>query len=81
MGAHVNKGRKAWFYALDGIKAAPLVIGKAAPGDEVHVFESQFDAFAFMDKAGERSCIICTRGSGNGALVAGLIPESAAAML
>ena len=51
------------------------MIGELIAGDPVHIFESQWDAFAFMDKSGERSGIIVTRGASNGALVAGLIPK------
>ena len=65
-----------WRYAPVGTKAHPFVIGELIPGDHVHVFESQWDAFAFMDKSGERSGIIITRGASNGALAASLIPES-----
>ena len=64
--------KKQWCYS-QGAKVHPLVIGKLHPGDPVHVFESQWDAFAFMDVSGERSGIIITRGSENGKLVAGLI--------
>src|SRR5262249_47383683 len=46
-------------------------------GDTVHVFESYWDAFAFMDKSGERHGIIITRGASNGALVADVIPQNA----
>ena len=53
----------------------PLIIGELLPGDPVRVFESQWDGFAFLDASGERSGVIITRGSGNGGLVAGLIPS------
>ena len=49
------------------------------PGDPVHIFESQWDAFAFMDKSGERSGFVITRGATNGALVADLIPANSIA--
>jgi len=51
------------------------VIGELAPGGPVHVFESQWDGFAFMDKSGERSGVFITRGASNGAL-ADEIPEN-----
>src|SRR5215472_13526430 len=51
------------------------------PGDAVHVFESQWDAFAFMDLSGERSGLIITRGATNGARVAGVIPDHATVYL
>ena len=55
----------------------PLVIGELIAGNPVHVFESQWDAFAFLDISGERNGVIVTRGAGNGALVAGVVPERA----
>jgi hypothetical protein len=64
----------SWRYHPQGAKAHPLVIGELIAGESVHVFESQWDAFAFMDKSGERTGIIITRGAGNGALIAGLVP-------
>jgi hypothetical protein len=57
------------------------VIGELIPGELVHVFESQWDAFAFMDVSGERSGVTITRGASNGALVASLIPEASSAYL
>ena len=59
----------------------PLVIGELAAGDPVHVFESQWDAFAFMDNSGERGGIVISRGAGNGALVGGLLPETSTVYL
>jgi Protein of unknown function (DUF3631) len=64
----------SWRYYPEGVKTRPLVIGELIPGDPVHVFESQWDAFTFMDKSGERSGMILTRGASNGVLVSGLIP-------
>jgi len=63
----------SWRYFPQGAKVRPLVIGELSPSDTVHVFESQWDGFAFMDKSGERSGIIITRGASNGAVVADLI--------
>ena len=71
----------SWRYHPQGAKVRPLVIGELAAGDPVHVFESQWDAFAFMDKSGERSGIIVSRGAGNGASVGGLLPEDSTAYL
>src|SRR5262249_15655797 len=64
-----------WQYFPKGIKTAPLVIGETIPGDRVHVFESQWDAFSYMNVSGERDGIIITRGASNGVLVVGLIPS------
>jgi len=66
--------RPPWYYTK-GASAAPLVIGELNAGEPVHVWESQWDAFAFMDKSGERSGIIITRGASNGRSVAELIPK------
>ena len=77
VGAHYKpKHGDKWFYT-DGVKTLPLVIGELAAGDTVHVFESYWDAFAFMDVSGERDGIIITRGAGNGGLVKDVVPKSA----
>jgi hypothetical protein len=65
----------SWRYHPIGAKMRPLVVGELAAGEPVHVFESQWDAFAFMDVSGERGGIVISRGAGNGALVGGLLPE------
>jgi AAA domain/CHC2 zinc finger len=65
----------SWRYYPQGSKVRPLVIGELAAGDPVHLFESQWDAFSFMDRSGERSGIIITRGASNAALVCDCIPE------
>jgi hypothetical protein len=75
--AHVRAKNGAWYFTPKGTKTRPLVIGELVPGDTVHVFESQWDAFAFMAVSGERSGIVITRGASNGALVAGVIPQAA----
>jgi putative DNA primase/helicase len=67
----------SWRYYPQGAKVRPLVIGELIAGEPVHVFESQWDAFAFMDKSGERGGIIITRGASNGTLVADVIPQDA----
>jgi hypothetical protein len=77
VGVHFRLKSGSWIYEPKGIKAAPLVIGELLPGDSLHVFESQWDAFAFMSVSGERSGIVITRGASNGALVAGVIPQTA----
>jgi hypothetical protein len=70
-------GGSKWLRYPKGFNTRPMVIGQLLPGEPVHVFESQWDAFAFMDKSGERSGVIITFGSENGKLVAGLIPAGA----
>lgn len=73
--AHYRTTDERWQYHPEGIKAQPLVVGELEPGSPVHVFESQWDSFAFMDSSGERSGIIITRGASNGARVAELLPK------
>jgi hypothetical protein len=80
VGAHYKFAR-GWRYVPKGIKTRPFVIGELAPGDPVHVFESQWDGFTFMDKSGEYTGIVITRGSGNGALAADLIPAGSTTYL
>jgi DNA primase (bacterial type) len=75
--AHYRLKDGSWRYYPQGTKMSPLVIGELVAGGPVHLFESYWDAFAFMDKSGERSGIIITRGASNGALLAGVLPHSA----
>jgi AAA domain-containing protein/CHC2-type zinc finger protein len=75
--AHYRQKDGSWRYYPQGAKTRPFVIGQLISGDPVHVFESQWDAFALMDKSGEHSGILITRGASNGALVAGAIPQGA----
>jgi hypothetical protein len=82
VGAHCRpKDGKAWFYSPKGIKAAPLIIGELIAGDPIHVFESQWDAFAYMDKSGEQSGVIITRGASNGLLVGYVAAEGSTVYL
>lgn len=74
-----QKDTEKWYYHPNGVKVRPLVISELLAGEPVHVFESQWDGFAFMDISGERSGVVATRGASNGALVAGLISESSTA--
>jgi Protein of unknown function (DUF3987) len=76
VGAHVRQ-KNGWRYTPTGTKTRPLVIGELHNGGTVHVFESQWDAFAFMDVSDQKSSIVITRGASNGRLVAGVIPERA----
>src|SRR4030095_7408158 len=76
LAVHYRLKDGSWRYYPQGAKVRPLIIGELVPSDPVHVFESQWDAFAFMDRSEERSGIIVTRGASNGALVAGLIQEN-----
>ena len=75
--AHYRLKDGSWRYFPQGVTLRPFVIGELSPGDTAHVFESQWDAFTFMDISGERHGVIITRGAGNGALVADVIPKDA----
>ena len=75
LAAHYRPKDGSWRYFPQGAKVHPLVIGELAPGGPVHVFESQWDGFAFMDKSAERSGVFITRGASNGTL-ASEIPEN-----
>ena len=75
IGAHYRiKDDGSWRYT-QGANAAPLIIGELTPGDRVHVYESQWDGFAFIDKSGEENGIIITRGASNGRVVGELVPK------
>lgn len=80
VGAHVRQDDGSWFFTPKGIKVAPLVIGDLATAKQVHLFESQFDMFAFADRTDlyreKSAAFVCTRGASNGALVKGLLPAS-----
>ena len=75
VGTHARGKNGNWFYEPLGTKARALVIGKPINDQPIHIFESQWDAFAFMDALEERTGIIITRGCGNAKLAAVLIPR------
>ena len=81
VGAHVQQDDGSWFFAPKGIKTAPLVVGDLATAQQVHLFESQWDMFAFADRTDfyldKNVAFISTRGASNGALVKGLVPQNA----
>lgn len=76
---HWRKDARVWYYDPKGTTVTPLVLGSRNAND-FWVFESQWDAFAIMDRLGwysdvalrERVCIVITRGSGNGKAITGL---------
>lgn len=78
IGAHYRTG-EGWRYAPKGTKTQPLVIGPIE--DQAHVFESQWDMFAYLDATGERAGTVAMRGASNGKLVAGIIPKDATVFL
>src|SRR5262245_18747447 len=68
-----------WRFCPLGLAIAPLVIGNPKSAHSVMVFESQWDAFALMDKLGWHLCedgladtaILVTRGASNGRVIRG----------
>jgi hypothetical protein len=78
VGAHY-KTNDGWRYTPVGLKTTPLVIGAPEADSTAHIFESEWDAFAYMDISRERDGVVATRGAGNGKLVAGLIPDNTTA--
>ena len=81
-GAHYRlKADGSWRFEPLGSRVRPLVIGDLANSRMVHVFESQWDAFAVCDKLAMHTfsgfAVLVTRGAENGGLVAGLIRDDA----
>jgi hypothetical protein len=74
---HYQLKNGRWQRYPTGYITRPMVIGELLSDRSVHAFESQWDAFAFKDKSGERSGIVVTFGAQNGKLVAGVIPHGA----
>ena len=80
VGLHCRRRRGSWCVIGGAIR--PLVISNSKAGlssaTDIHLFESQWDAFALMDrlnlyKSTDQVAIV-TRGANNGKLVTGLIP-------
>ena len=76
VGAHYRLVDGSWRYGQQGIKTAPLIIGELANAKQVHLFESQWDMFAFIDRTdmylSESVAFIATRGASNARLICGL---------
>ena len=78
--AHYLAKKGAWRYHPAGLGMHPLVIGDLATAQSVAVFESQWDAFAIMDRMGWHVAppggwaVFVTRGASNGAMVADIPP-------
>jgi len=65
VGCHVRpRNSDKWFHYPKGVNAAPLIIGQTGE-TTLHFFESTWDALSYADVSGERSGILCTRGSSN----------------
>jgi P4 family phage/plasmid primase-like protien len=82
--AHVRLANGKWIFDPKGQQTAPLIFGNAKSAAYVLTFESQWDAFAVMDKLGWHTAnglldtaVLITRGAGNGKLIRGQIaPDS-----
>lgn len=74
-----NLGAGKW-YVVGGCSTFPLVIGDMDKASRAFAFESQWDAFAVMEKLRgqaiemQDTAVIVTRGAGNGHRLAGRIP-------
>jgi hypothetical protein len=82
--AHFRLDSGIWNFKPKGYKTAPLIFGNPKTAGFVMVFESQFDAFAVMDKFGWHmahglpdTAVLITRGAGNGKLIAGQLSPDA----
>jgi hypothetical protein len=79
--AHYRLKDGSWRVYPYGVTMRPLVLGDISSASVVHVFESQWDAFAVADKLAlhekEDVVLIVTRGASNGALISGLTPSTA----
>ena len=76
VGAHYRLKDGSWRYFPHGIRTVPLIVGELVPGDHVHLFESTWDGFDFLDKSGYRSGVVITRGASNAKLIADLVPQN-----
>jgi hypothetical protein len=83
--AHVRlDGKPPWMFKPDGHKIAPLIFGDTKAAGFILAFESQWDAFAVMDKLGWHAgsglpdtAVFITRGAGNGKLICGYLNSTA----
>jgi DNA-binding MarR family transcriptional regulator len=76
VGTHFRLKSGKWNYEPQGINALPLIFGELVPGERVQGFESTWDGLDYMDKSGERSGVVITRGAGNTKFVTALIPRN-----
>lgn len=80
VGAHYCLRDGSWRYHPRGTNAAPLIIGDLATAAQVHVFESQWDMFAFIDRTGTYPsttvAFVATRGAGNARSVCNILGKN-----
>jgi len=85
VGCHylADRGKKLWRYYPKGNGTQPLVFGDVKAATKVLCFESQWDAFAVMDKLGWHekaqtgTAVFITRGSENSKLIRGKCDRAA----
>ena len=77
---HVRLANGKWIFIPTGQRTAPLVFGDVKAAGFILAFESQWDAFAIMDKNGWHTdnglpdtAVFITRGAGNGKLIRGQV--------
>ncbi len=81
--AHCYRSDGSWTYRPWGVETRVLVIGPIETAKTVWVFESQWDAYAAMEKTGwhqeipAATAIVITRGPRHGMLVRGLFRPGA----
>jgi hypothetical protein len=82
--AHIRLENGDWIFEPKGQRTAPLVFGNPKAAGKILAFESQWDAFAIMDKFGwhtsnglSDTAVIITRGAGNGKLITGQVSPDA----
>jgi hypothetical protein len=76
--AHCRPKSGKWFYE-PGVPVQPFIIGDLKTAKQVHVFESQWDMFAFMDRTefyqDPTVAFVATRGAEHAKLIKGLLRE------
>jgi Protein of unknown function (DUF3631) len=76
--AHCRPKSGKWFYE-PGVPVQPFIIGNLKTATQVHVFESQWDMFAFMDRTelyqDPTVSFIATRGASHAKVIKGLLRE------
>jgi hypothetical protein len=81
---HVKLTNGNWIFKPEGQSTAPLIFGEAKAAGSTLTFESQWDAFAVMDKFGWHTAnglpdtaVFITRGAANGKLIRGSVNSTA----
>ena len=76
--AHCRPKSGKWFYK-PGTPVQPFIIGDLKTTTQVHVFESQWDMFAFMDRTelyqDSTVAFVATRGATHAKVIKGLLRE------